>query len=136
MKRWSEGKAAVMAIVTAAATLVGTFGFAEAMRTMRVSLRVPDWPKTVHAEPNPKVAMADATYGRHLFLMNCAHCHGDDARGDEGPDLHGLRKSDARIHQVITAGIKGEMPSFGSKLSESDVRALTTYLRTLTSSGA
>ena len=63
--------------------------------------------------------------------MNCAHCHGDDARGDEGPDLHDLHKSDARIHQVITAGIKGEMPSFGTKLGESDVRALTAYLRTL-----
>ena len=23
-----------------------------------------------------------------MFLMNCAHCHGDDTRGDEGPDLH------------------------------------------------
>jgi len=50
-----------------------------------------------------------------LFLMNCAHCHGDDARGDEGPDLHTLHRSDARIHEVIIAGIKGEMPSFGKK---------------------
>jgi mono/diheme cytochrome c family protein len=62
---------------------------------------------------------------------NCAHCQGDDARGDEGPDLHDLDKSDARIHLVITTGVKGEMPSFGTKLGESDVRALTAYLRTL-----
>jgi mono/diheme cytochrome c family protein len=62
----------------------------------------------------------DAAQGRHLFPMNCAHCHGDDARGDEGPDLH-----DAHIHEVITAGIKGEMPS------DSDVRQLIVYLRTL-----
>jgi mono/diheme cytochrome c family protein len=26
--------------------------------------------------------------GRTLFLKNCAHCHGADAHGDEGPDLH------------------------------------------------
>jgi mono/diheme cytochrome c family protein len=64
-------------------------------------------------------------------LLNCAHCHGDDAHGDEGPDLYNLHKSDARIHQVITAGIKGEMPSFGKKLRDPDVRAITAYLRTL-----
>jgi mono/diheme cytochrome c family protein len=32
---------------------------------------------------------------------------------------------------VITAGIKGEMPSFTKKLSESDIQAVTAYLRTL-----
>jgi len=78
-----------------------------------------------------QVMLADATQGRHLFLMNCAHCHGDDARGDEGPDLHNLHKSDARIHQVITGGIKGEMPSFAKKLGEPEIRQLTAYLRTL-----
>jgi Cytochrome c, mono- and diheme variants len=56
--------------------------------------------------------------GPAFVLMNCAHCHGDDARGDEGPDLHNLHRSDARIHEVITAGIKGEMPSFGKKLGD------------------
>jgi len=66
----------------------------------------------------------DAAQGRHLFLMNCAHCHGDDARGDEGPDLHNQHRSDARIHDVITVGIKGEMPSFGKKLGDLDVRQL------------
>jgi mono/diheme cytochrome c family protein len=24
--------------------------------------------------------------GYELFMMNCAHCHGNDARGDEGPE--------------------------------------------------
>ena len=73
---------------------------------------------------------ADAAQGRHLFVMNCAHAC-DDARGDEGPDLHNLHRSDARIHEVITAGIKGEMPSFGKKLGDPDVRQLIAYLRTL-----
>ncbi len=82
---------------------------------------------------NSSVNVADAGQGRYLFLMNCAHCHGDDARGDEGPDLHNLRKSDARIHQVITAGIKGEMPSFARKLGDPEIRELTAYLRTLRS---
>jgi mono/diheme cytochrome c family protein len=39
--------------------------------------------------------------------------------------------SDARIYQVISAGIKGEMPFFGKKLGEPEVRELTAYLRTL-----
>jgi uncharacterized membrane protein len=81
--------------------------------------------------PVSQVAPGDAAQGRHLFLMNCAHCHGDDARGDEGPDLHNVHKSDARIYQIIAGGIKGEMPSFGKKLGEPEIRDLTAYLRTL-----
>jgi len=25
--------------------------------------------------------------GYTLFMMNCAHCHGNDAHGDEGPEF-------------------------------------------------
>jgi len=53
-----------------------------------------------------------------------------NARG-EWPDLHNLHRSDARIREVISAGIKGEMPSFGKKLGDTDVRELVAYLRTL-----
>jgi mono/diheme cytochrome c family protein len=73
----------------------------------------------------------EAKRGQDLFLRNCAHCHGNDAHGDEGPDLHGLKKSDARISKIITQGIKGEMPAFGSKLNDADVKALIAFLRTL-----
>lgn len=72
-----------------------------------------------------------AHQGYTLFLMNCAHCHGDDARGDEGPDLHGVTKSDARIASMIKNGVKGEMPKFGSKLNDNDVRDLIAFVRTL-----
>jgi len=83
----------------------------------------------LHAAP-PGVN-EEATRGQSLFERNCAHCHGDDARGDEGPDLHDLKKSDARITKVVTQGIKGEMPAFGSKLNDTDINALIVYLRTL-----
>jgi mono/diheme cytochrome c family protein len=63
--------------------------------------------------------------------MNGAHCHGEDAHGDEGPDLYNLHRSDARIHDMITSGIKGEMPSFEKKLGDPDLRQLIAYLRTL-----
>lgn len=69
--------------------------------------------------------------GHTLFDRNCAHCHGDDARGDEGPSLYNLAKSDGRITKIIKDGIKGEMPSFVKKFNDADVQALIDYLRTL-----
>ncbi len=87
--------------------------------------------ETTSATNSAPASPAEIIEGRHLFVMNCAHCHGEDAHGDEGPDLHDFRKSDARISQVVTGGIKGEMPAFGKKLGEPEVRQLTAYLRTL-----
>lgn len=69
--------------------------------------------------------------GYSLFDHNCASCHGDNARGDEGPSLYNLVKSDARLTTIIKGGIKGEMPSFARKFTDSDVQALIAYLRTL-----
>ena len=64
--------------------------------------------------------------------MNCAHCHGDDARGtDEAPDLTKFHKSEARIASVVKNGIKGEMPRFGQKLTDENVRLLTLFLRSV-----
>ena len=72
-----------------------------------------------------------ANQGYKLFMMNCAHCHGDDARGEEGPDLHGVAKSDARIASLIKNGSKGEMPKFGAKLNDAEVQALIAFIRSL-----
>jgi len=69
--------------------------------------------------------------GHTLFLMNCAHCHGADARGDEGPDLHGVTKSGARIASLIKNGKKGEMPKFSSKLNDAEVQALVAFVQSL-----
>jgi mono/diheme cytochrome c family protein len=71
------------------------------------------------------------TSGGTLFMKNCAHCHGQDARGDEGPDLHALKKSDEWIARRIRNGVKGEMTAFGDKFSAQDIDALIAYLRTL-----
>lgn len=82
----------------------------------------------VYHEPASPAALTD---GRKLFLGSCAHCHGADATGDEGPDLHAVQVSDRYIAHVISHGIKGEMPSFAKKLKGSDVAELTAYLRSL-----
>jgi mono/diheme cytochrome c family protein len=116
-------KAALCAGAIAASMLGGTLALAEFMQkksALQSSLASTNSPQ------NPLVAE-----GQHLFLMNCAHCHGDDARGDEGPDLHGLRKTDARLSALINNGIKGEMPRFNQKLSPSDVQALVAFLNSL-----
>ena len=131
MKNWSEGKAFVAAICASGAAILCTFGIASVVRHEQLSVSIPTFPTSAQAAMKSPQLAVEATEGRHLFLMNCAHCHGDDARGDEGPDLHKLHRSDARIREVITAGIKGEMPSFGKKLGEPEVRELTAYLRTL-----
>jgi len=77
------------------------------------------------------VLKAEAKQGHGLFDHSCAPCHGDDARGDEGPSLYNLARSDARIATIIKSGVKGEMPSFAKKFNDADIRSLIAYLRTL-----
>ena len=131
MKNWSEGKAFLVAICASGTALIGMFGVAAVVRHGALSISIPTFATSAQAATRSPELTADVAQGRHLFLMNCAHCHGENAHGDEGPDLHNLHRSDARIHDVITAGIKGEMPSFGKKLGDPEVRELTAYLRTL-----
>ncbi len=69
--------------------------------------------------------------GAGFFAQSCADCHGDDAHGDEGPDLHSLAISNARIAAQIKNGTKGEMPSFAKKYDDRQIAALIVYLRSL-----
>jgi mono/diheme cytochrome c family protein len=102
----------------------------ELQRRARVeSHELPPWPG-LPVPPGATPTSLSAA-GRKLFLNSCAHCHGADARGDEGPDLHALEVSDRRIATVIRGGIKGEMPSFAKKHSPEEIAALIAYLRSL-----
>jgi mono/diheme cytochrome c family protein len=71
------------------------------------------------------------TTGQKLFLKNCAHCHGAEAHGDEGPDLHNLDWTDEQIATRIRNGKKGQMTAFAGKFSADDIRAVIAYLRIL-----
>jgi len=82
-------------------------------------------------ELHPAAANSPVAQGRTLYLMNCAHCHGVDATGDEGPDLHGLDLPDEHVARIINNGKKGEMPKFSAKLDGAQVRQLIAYLHTL-----
>jgi cytochrome c oxidase cbb3-type subunit 3 len=75
--------------------------------------------------------MVQTGAGQKLFLKNCAHCHGADARGDEGPDLHNLDWTDEQIAARIRNGKKGQMIAFAGKFSTEEINEVIAYLRTL-----
>jgi mono/diheme cytochrome c family protein len=127
----SHVKAIAVAVLAGAIALGSTLSTAAVWRRHAL--------KDSHAQPSEErwlePAVPDSpllrTHGRELFLDSCAHCHGADARGDEGPDLHGVQVSDRYIATIITRGIPHEMPSFAKKHGRADITALTAYLRSL-----
>jgi mono/diheme cytochrome c family protein len=125
MKRIGFGAlAAVLALSSA-------YGFSRELR--RREARVSHQQATPEAwfeAPTP-TSPEMVAQGRVLFLSSCAHCHGADATGDEGPDLHDVGVSDRYIANIITRGIKGEMPSFRKKLKVDDIARLVAYVRSL-----
>ncbi len=72
-----------------------------------------------------------ARVGQQLFLKNCAHCHGADAHGNEGPDLRNLDWTDEQIATRIRNGKKGQMTAFAGKFSPENITEVIAYLRTL-----
>lgn len=72
-----------------------------------------------------------AINARTLFLRNCAHCHGADARGDDGPDLHDLGLADDWITNRIRKGKAGQMTAFAGKLQPAEIAALVAYVQSL-----
>lgn len=89
-----------------------------------------------HAQSN------DPTYiaGKSLFLKAvpaCAICHTLNDAGSEGavgPVLDEIKPSAQRVTKALRNGL-GSMPSYGAKLSESQIEALARYV-SKTSGGA
>jgi copper transport protein len=85
--------------------------------------------------------------GRELFLANCIQCHGESGRGD-GPLAGSLRippanlydhipyHADAFFFNIISNGVSGVMPGFGSTLSEDDRWHILNFLRDQFGEGA
>ncbi|MDB6021067.1 MAG: cytochrome c class [Pedosphaera sp.] len=124
MKLSLQLKATILGTISGLAAIGFAFAVAGAFQPQ------PAAPGAVEALAIPP-AGTPANAGYKLYLLNCAHCHGSDARGDEGPDLHGVTKSDERIASLIKNGSKGEMPKFGAKLNDAEVQALIAFVRTL-----
>src|ERR1700676_1411361 len=88
----------------------------------------------VRADPGPDSAASGAT-----FRTKCAICHAPDGSGSEVgksmnvPDLRSpavQKLPDAQLAQIISDG-KGGMPPFKNSLSEDQVHALVTHIRSL-----
>jgi len=127
----ARGAGIALAMVAALAGLAASYGLSLALRMeeSKVSHQQPT-PEAWFETPTP-TSPALVAQGRALFLNSCAHCHGADAMGDEGPDLHRVEVSDRYISNIITHGIKGEMPSFSKKLGRDEIVRLTAYVRSL-----
>jgi mono/diheme cytochrome c family protein len=117
---------ALIAALLISGTVVGTFLGTARIVQSNISMTSARPAAQSSASKDPKV-MA----GAKLFALNCAHCHGIDATGDEGPDLHKVTKTDERIKSTILSGVKGEMPAFGKKLTENDAATLVVFIRSL-----
>jgi mono/diheme cytochrome c family protein len=126
-----EVKALVIASVMSIGTLAVTFGTAAIVQSQRASAAAVGAGTNSVATINFSKLEGQPKIGYQLFDRNCAHCHGDDAHGDEGPDLYDLTKSDAHISKVIREGVKNEMPKFGKKFNDADIQALLAFLHTL-----
>jgi cbb3-type cytochrome c oxidase subunit III len=86
----------------------------------------------------------DAEVAAKRFVVNCAYCHGKDAKGNPGmakvfkveqhkmdltsPEAQSLTDEDIAV--VVTQG-KGHMPAFGQTLSQEEIHALVSYVRSL-----
>ena len=87
------------------------------------------------------VCVAGLTYGADasaLWKQHCASCHGADGSGSTamGKKLgvkdytKGVSDSDAAMAKTISDGA-GKMKGFKGKLSDADIKALVTYVRSL-----
>jgi len=77
---------------------------------------------------------ADPEAGKILFASNCAVCHGANAEGGIGPNLHGelnYGRTKEAVHESITKGRPKGMPAFGNQLSEQDRENLTAFVLSL-----
>lgn len=97
-------------------------------------------PATEGNRVNPVTLDDDSTArGRNVYVNNCAVCHGDNIEGMKSeesslemdtPDLKKrlLTHTDGDFFWKIMNG-RGEMPSFGDDLSETEVWDVINYLR-------
>ena len=82
------------------------------------------------AEPQ---TVESSTIGKSVYLMRCVGCHGVDGSGIVGPDIRPgkvLEKyaSAEAMEDLVRDGL-GEMPEFGTKLSDNEIAAVVAYVR-------
>ena len=91
-----------------------------------------------HGSPADKMTADDIAQGKQLFAAQCSGCHGFDASGGLGPDLHGVaqRRGDQGIFSAIRNGIPGTAMPPVMSLNDQRAWQVVAYVRTLGSTGA
>jgi mono/diheme cytochrome c family protein len=77
--------------------------------------------------------------GARTWEFNCASCHGAVGEGGSAPALNSkqfLQSADEQIEPLISVGVPGSAmgafsQDFGGPLTSAQIRAVTTYLRSL-----
>ena len=82
---------------------------------------------------------ASIMLGRKTYGKKCKNCHGPKGKGKtsmakrmnvgdlSGPSTQG--KSNEELAQIISEGVP-QMPGYGNKLSDKEIKALVDYMRT------
>ena len=96
------------------------------------------WGNPYSTIEDPYQSSRDRARGRELFGLNCAKCHGTDARGGLGPALVGRSlshgDSDWAVYRTITSGVPGTA-MVGGLIERRDVWRVISYLRDAAKSG-
>ena len=90
------------------------------------------------------VSALAAADGEATFKTRCVACHGEDGKGKAAigtPDFTSARTlanfTDAQIVETIGNGRKGTiMPAWKGKLSDEEIAAVASYVRSLGRAGA
>ncbi len=79
-----------------------------------------------------------ATAGAVVFEDNCSSCHAEDGKGDRDQGAPNLTDAiwlyggdKETIRETVTFARFGVMPTWAARLSESDIRAVATYVHQL-----
>jgi cytochrome c6 len=76
-----------------------------------------------------------AADGAAIYKAKCAMCHGADG-SKSNPSMKALnsadvqKQTDAQLTEITSKG-KGKMPGYSGKLSDDEIKAVVSFLRTL-----
>jgi len=92
MKKLTERQALLFAFIASCVSLLATLGIAFAFGTALSG-------KQSQLTESRNFSGDTVIQGRRVFIKHCVECHGLDARGDEGSNLHNLGAGDALMQQ-------------------------------------
>jgi mono/diheme cytochrome c family protein len=75
---------------------------------------------------------ADATPdGASIYKAKCAMCHGADGKGKTPLTATAQKDSVEEIAKIVADGKKPKMPSYQGKLSAEEIKAVSTFVKSL-----